>query len=45
LGEAIARLQQDKGLLEMLKPGLAEALFAVRTAEWEAMRQFTLEEV
>jgi glutamine synthetase len=44
LGEAIAHLQQDKPLLEALEPALAQAFLAVRMAEWEAMKQFTLEE-
>jgi glutamine synthetase len=44
LGEAIAHLQQDEVLLEALEPELAQAFLAVRMAEWEAMKQFTLEE-
>ncbi|MBD2057098.1 glutamine synthetase [Oculatella sp. FACHB-28] len=44
LGEAIAHLQQDEVLLQALEPALAQAFLAVRTAEWEAMKQFTLEE-
>ncbi len=43
LGEAIGHLMGDQLLLDMLGPGLAQAFLAVRKAEWQAMREMTLE--
>lgn len=44
LGEAIAHLQTDKVLLDALGKELAQAYIAVRLAEWEAMKDWTLKE-
>ncbi|WP_236147084.1 glutamine synthetase family protein [Scytonema millei] len=44
LGEAIAHLQTDKVLLNALGKELAQAYIAVRLAEWEAMKDWTLKE-
>lgn len=44
LGDAIAQLRQDKVLLDALGPELAQAYLAVRSAEWEAMKDMELEE-
>lgn len=44
LGEAIAHLQADKVILHALGKELAQAYIAVRLAEWEAMKDWTLKE-
>jgi len=44
LGEAIAHLQSDKVLLDALGKELAQAYVAVRLAESEAMKDWTLKE-
>lgn len=44
LGEAIAHLKQDNVLLDALNPQLSTAFLAVRQAEWEAMKDWDLEE-
>ncbi|MCP6759666.1 MAG: glutamine synthetase [Fischerella sp. CENA71] len=44
LGEAIAHLKQDQVLLDALNPQLSTAILAVRQAEWEAMKDWDLEE-
>jgi glutamine synthetase len=44
LGEAIEQLKQDEMLLNALGSDLAKAYLAVRFAEWEAMKDWTLEE-
>lgn len=44
LGEAIAHLRQDRTLLDALGSDLSQAYLAVRTAEWEAMKDWQLEE-
>lgn len=44
LGEAIAHLKQDKILLDALGTDLAQAYLAVRSAEWEALKDLELEE-
>ncbi|MFM7427210.1 MAG: glutamine synthetase family protein [Elainella sp.] len=43
LGEAIAHLKRNKLLLDGLGPELAQAFLAVRQAEWEAMKNLSLE--
>ncbi len=43
LGEAIAHLKQNSLLLEGLGAELAQAFLAVRQAEWEAMKNLSLE--
>ena len=43
LGEAIEHLQRDRLLLDALGP-LAKAYLAVRRAEWEALKDLSLEE-
>ncbi|HEX6907397.1 MAG TPA: glutamine synthetase family protein [Terriglobales bacterium] len=42
LSEAIAHLRQDQVLLTALGPELAQAYLAVRTAEWEALKDLEL---
>lgn len=44
LGEAIEHLSADKVLLNALGTELAQAYLAVRKAEWEAMKNWELEE-
>jgi glutamine synthetase len=44
LGDAIAHLQTDEILLNALGKELAQAYIAVRSAEWEAMKDWTLKE-
>lgn len=44
LGEAIEHLSADKVLLNALGTELAQAYLAVRKAEWEAMKDWELEE-
>ncbi|MFB8791084.1 MAG: glutamine synthetase family protein [Potamolinea sp.] len=44
LGEAIEHLSSDKVLLNALGTELAQAYLAVRKAEWEAMKDWELEE-
>lgn len=44
LGEAIEQLSADKVLLNALGTELAQAYLAVRKAEWEAMKDWKLEE-
>ncbi|NEQ81685.1 MAG: glutamine synthetase, partial [Moorea sp. SIO2I5] len=44
LGEAIGNLSGDQVLLDALGVELAQAYLAVRKAEWEAMKDFELEE-
>ncbi|TAE60739.1 MAG: glutamine synthetase [Nostocales cyanobacterium] len=44
LGEAIAHLQKDDILLTALTPELSQAFLAVRQAEWEAMKDWELED-
>ncbi|NEQ05327.1 MAG: glutamine synthetase [Moorea sp. SIO4E2] len=44
LGEAIGNLSGDQILLDALGVELAQAYLAVRKAEWEAMKDFELEE-
>ncbi len=44
LGEAIAHLKQDNVLLDALNPQLSTAFLAVRQAEWEAMKDWDLEQ-
>jgi glutamine synthetase len=44
LGEAIEHLSADKVLLKALGPELAQAYLAVRKADWEAMKDWDLEE-
>lgn len=44
LGEAIACLQQNDVLLNALNPELSQAFLAVRQAEWEAMKDWELEQ-
>ncbi|WP_315788265.1 glutamine synthetase [Fischerella sp. JS2] len=44
LGEAIAHLNQDNVLLNALNPQLSTAFIAVRQAEWEAMKDWDLEQ-
>jgi glutamine synthetase len=44
LGESIEQLSNDKVLLDALGTELAQAYLAVRKAEWEAMKDFELEE-
>lgn len=44
LGEAIEHLNADKVLLNALGTELAQAYLAVRKAEWEAMKNWELEE-
>lgn len=44
LGEAIEHLGCDRVLLDALGTELAQAYLAVRKAEWEAMKDFSLEE-
>lgn len=44
LGEAIGNLSADQVLLDALGVELAQAYLAVRKAEWEAMKDFELEE-
>jgi glutamine synthetase len=43
LGESIAELRKDGVLLEALGPDLAQAFLAVRQAEWDTMKDWTLE--
>ena len=44
LGEAIARLQENKVLLQALNSELSQAFLAVRQAEWSAMKDWELEQ-
>lgn len=44
LGEAIVHLSQNETLLTALGSDLAQAFLAVRKAEWEALKELTLEE-
>lgn len=44
LGEAIAHLQQNPFLLEALGSPLAQAFLAVRQAEWQTLKEATLEQ-
>jgi glutamine synthetase len=44
LGQSIEHLSQDNILLEALGTELAQAYLAVRKAEWEAMKDLTLDE-
>ncbi|MBW4573821.1 MAG: glutamine synthetase family protein [Aphanothece sp. CMT-3BRIN-NPC111] len=44
LGDAIAHLRNDEVLKSALGPELAQAYLAVRSAEWEAMKDLELEE-
>ncbi|NJR58433.1 MAG: glutamine synthetase [Cyanobacteria bacterium CRU_2_1] len=44
LGDAIDHLHRNETLLTALGSDLAQAFLAVRTAEWEAMKAFSLEE-
>jgi glutamine synthetase len=44
LGEAIEQLRQDQTLLNALGPELATAFLAVRQAEWDYLKAFTLDE-
>lgn len=44
LGEAIKNLSEDKLLLDALGSELSRAYLAVRTAEWEAMKEMELDE-
>ncbi|NEP37714.1 MAG: glutamine synthetase, partial [Moorea sp. SIO3B2] len=44
LGEAIGNLSADQVLLDALGVELAQAYIAVKKAEWEAMKDFELEE-
>ncbi|MBD2157393.1 glutamine synthetase family protein [Leptolyngbya sp. FACHB-16] len=44
LGEAIAHLQQNTLLLEALGAPLAQAFLAVRQAEWQTLKEASLEE-
>lgn len=43
LGEAIAQFNQNPMLLSALEPELAQAILAVRKAEWEALQGLDLE--
>jgi glutamine synthetase len=43
LGEAIAHLSRDEILLNALGYDLAQAYLAVRTGEWEALKDLELE--
>ncbi len=44
LGEAIAHLQQNDLLLQALNKELSQAFLAVRQSEWEAMKDWDLEQ-
>jgi glutamine synthetase len=44
LGESIQKLQQDQVLIEALGSDLAKAYLAVRQAEWNAMKDWQLEQ-
>lgn len=44
LGEAIEHLSQDQTLLTALGSDLAQAFLAVRRAEWDYLKNFTLED-
>ncbi len=44
LGEAIAQFQQNQVLQDAFGSNLASAFLAVRQAEWEAMKDWTLEQ-
>ena len=44
LGVAIAHLSENKILTDVLGDDLAKAFLAVRKAEWDAMKDFTLEQ-
>ncbi|QDU75366.1 Glutamine synthetase [Bremerella volcania] len=44
LGDAIGCLSRDKVLIEALGPGLAKSFLAVRQAEWEAMKDYQLDD-
>ncbi|WP_013320759.1 glutamine synthetase family protein [Gloeothece verrucosa] len=44
LGEAIQQLEKDQVLLAALGADLAQAFIAVRRAEWEAMKDWSLEQ-
>ncbi|MGK7871800.1 MAG: glutamine synthetase family protein [Xenococcaceae cyanobacterium] len=44
LGESIEQLEKDELLLDALGSDLAQAYLAVRKAEWEAMKDWKLEE-
>lgn len=44
LGDAIAALEQDQVLLSALGSDLAQSFLAVRRAEWEGMKDLSLEE-
>ena len=43
LGESIEVLRKDGVLMEALGPDLGKAFLAVRQAEWDAMKDWTLE--
>jgi glutamine synthetase len=44
LGESIELLKQDNFLLDAMGADLAQAYLAVRSAEWEAIKDWSLEE-
>ncbi|WP_230269153.1 glutamine synthetase family protein [Blastopirellula sediminis] len=44
LGEAIKRLAVDKVVTDALGPGLAKSFLAVRQAEWDAMKDYQLDD-
>jgi glutamine synthetase len=44
LGEAIAHLSRDQYLLDALGPQLSQAFLAVRKAEWDALKDASLED-
>ncbi|WDI42188.1 glutamine synthetase family protein [Bremerella sp. P1] len=44
LGDAIKQLAANKVLTDALGPGLAKSFLAVRQAEWDAMKDFQLED-
>lgn len=44
LGDAIAHLEKDSILLDLLGNELAQAFLAVRKAEWNAMKDWNLEQ-
>ena len=43
LGQSIRELEKDKVLLDALGPELAKAYIAVRKAEWETLKDKTLD--
>jgi len=44
LGQAIDHFKKDRVILDMLGKDLAQSFLAVRKAEWEAMKDFSIEE-